>query len=59
MLLEIVILFAFQMFHGSLYAEVGLIVAAYMGGLALGASAATNRWLMQIADSRAGQTSCW
>ena len=44
MLLEIVILFAFQMFHGSLYAEVGLIVAAYMGGLALGANAANRRW---------------
>ena len=37
MLFEIVILFAFQVLHGTLYAEVGLIVAA-MGGLALGAA---------------------
>ena len=45
MLFEIVILFAFQVLHGTLYAEVGLIVAAYMGGLALGASVA-NRLAM-------------
>jgi hypothetical protein len=32
--------------HGTLYAEVGLIVAAYMGGLALGASAANRLWQM-------------
>jgi len=43
-LFEIVILFAFQELHGTLYAEVGLIVAAYMGGLALGAGAANRLW---------------
>jgi spermidine synthase len=36
MLLELVLLFAFQALHGSLYAEVGLIVTAFMAGLALG-----------------------
>ena len=46
MLFEIVILFAFQVLHGTLYAEVGLIVAAYMGGLALGAGAANCLWPM-------------
>jgi len=42
MLLELVLLFAFQALHGSLYAEVGLIVTAFMAGLALGA-ALSNR----------------
>ena len=37
-LLELVLLFAFQAFRGSLYAEVGLIVTAFMAGLALGAA---------------------
>jgi spermidine synthase len=50
MLFEIVILFAFQVLHGTLYAEVGLIVAAYMGGLALGAGAANG--LLPIANGR-------
>jgi spermidine synthase len=36
MLLEVVLLFAFQALHGSLYAEVSLIVTAFMAGLALG-----------------------
>ena len=43
MTLEIAILFAFQVLHGSLYAEVSLIVTAFMGGLALG-GALGNRW---------------
>ena len=55
MLFEVVILFAFQVLHGSLYAEVGLIVAGYMGGLALGGAAANSKWLIgrwQMANSR-------
>ena len=44
MTLEVVILFAFQVLHGYVYAEVSLIVTAFMAGLALG-GAASNRWL--------------
>ena len=55
MLFEIVILFAFQVLHGTLYAEVGLIVAAYMGGLALGASAANRLWRMASGRWRDGR----
>jgi spermidine synthase len=44
MLLEIVLLFAFQALHGSLYGAVSLIVTASMAGLALG-GAAGNRLL--------------
>lgn len=36
MVLELVILFAFQVLHGYLYAEVSLIITAFMAGLALG-----------------------
>lgn len=36
MLLQVVILFAFQVTHGTLYAGVGLMVAAFMIGLAVG-----------------------
>jgi spermidine synthase len=36
MLLELVLLFAFQALHGSLYGQVSLLVTAFMGGLALG-----------------------
>jgi spermidine synthase len=36
MTLEIVILFAFQVLHGTVYAQVSLIVTAFMAGLALG-----------------------
>jgi spermidine synthase len=60
MLLELVLLFAFQALHGSLYVEVGLIVTAFMGGLALG-GAAGNRILrigdceLQIADCESGR----
>jgi spermidine synthase len=42
MMLEVVILFAFQVLHGTVYARVSLITAAFMGGLALG-GAAGNR----------------
>lgn len=48
MLFEVVILFAFQVVHGYLYAEVSLIVTAYMAGLVLGGGAA-NRWLDRAA----------
>ena len=39
MTLEVVILFAFQVLHGTVYARVSLIVTAFMGGLALGGAA--------------------
>ena len=42
MLLELVLLFAFQALHGSLYGAVSLIVTAFMAGLALGAAAANR-----------------
>ncbi len=42
MTLEVVILFAFQVLHGYVYAELGLIVTAFMAGLTLG-GAASNR----------------
>ena len=44
MTLEVVLLFAFQMLHGTIYAEVSLIVTAFMGGLAAGGAAAN--WLL-------------
>ena len=44
MMLEVVLLFAFQVLHGTLYARVSLIVTALMAGLALG-GAAGNRLL--------------
>jgi spermidine synthase len=50
MLLELVVLFAFQALYGSLYLEVGLIITAFMGGLALGSAAGTR--LAAPADRR-------
>ncbi|MBN1813906.1 MAG: hypothetical protein JXA14_18865 [Anaerolineae bacterium] len=44
MTLEVVILFAFQVFHGTVYAQLSLIVTAFMAGLALG-SGTSNRLL--------------
>ncbi len=44
MTLEVVILFAFQVLHGTVYAAVSLIVTAFMAGLALGGMA-SNRLL--------------
>jgi len=44
MTLEVVILFAFQVLHGTVYAGVSLIVTAFMAGLALG-GATSNRLL--------------
>jgi spermidine synthase len=49
MTLEVVILFAFQVFHGTVYAQVSLIVTAFMAGLALG-SGAGNRLLARRAE---------
>jgi spermidine synthase len=57
MLLELVVLFAFQALHGSLYGQVSLLVTAFMAGLALG-GASGNRIVriadrgLRIADSR-------
>jgi spermidine synthase len=44
MTLELVILFAFQVLHGYLYAEVSLILTAFMAGLWLGAVG--SNWLL-------------
>jgi spermidine synthase len=38
MMLEVVLIFGFQVLHGSVYAEVSLIVTAFMAGLTLGAA---------------------
>lgn len=43
MMLEVVILLAFQVRHGSLYAQVSLIVTAYMVGMVLGSRGAASR----------------
>ena len=43
MMLEVVILLAFQVRHGSLYAQVSLIVTAYMVGMVLGSRLAASR----------------
>jgi len=51
MTLEVVILFAFQVLHGYVYAEVSLIVTAFMAGLALG-GAASNRLLASATSSQ-------
>ncbi len=53
MILEVVILFAFQTVHGTVYAGVSLIVAAFMAGLALGGVLA-NRLLVRWGESSAG-----
>jgi len=48
MTLEVVILFAFQVLYGTIYARVSLIVTAFMAGLALGGAAGDwllGRWL--------------
>lgn len=51
MTLEVVILFAFQVLHGTVYAKVSLIVTAFMAGLALGGSAG-NQLLIRDWDDR-------
>ncbi len=47
MTMEVVILFAFQVLHGTVYAQVSLIVTAFMAGLALG-GAGSNRLLARF-----------
>lgn len=54
MLLQVVILFAFQVVHGTLYAGVGLMVAAFMAGLA-GGGVLGNRLLRGWAAGDAGR----
>ncbi len=44
MTLEVVILFAYQVLHGTIYAQVSLVMTAFMGGLALGSAA--GNWLL-------------
>jgi spermidine synthase len=53
MLLEIVIIFAFQLQHGSLYAEVSLLVTAFMGGLAAGG--AGGLWILRTPPTVSSQ----
>jgi spermidine synthase len=54
MMLQLVLLFAFQVLHGYVYAEVSLITTAFMAGLALGA-AISNRlltaWFAETSNS--------
>jgi hypothetical protein len=56
MTLQLVLLFGFQVLHGYVYAEVSLIITAFMGGLALGA-AGGNRllatWPAEASERRA------
>jgi spermidine synthase len=49
MTLELVILFAFQVLHGYVYAEVSLIVTTFMAGLAVGG--AVSNQVVQLSDS--------
>ena len=53
MVLELVILFAFQVLHGYLYAEVSLIITAFMAGLALGGATSNNFQLSKRTARRA------
>lgn len=43
MVMQVVILFAFQVVHGYVYGQVGLIITAFMAGLALGSALANRR----------------
>ena len=45
MCLELVLLFAFQALHGYVYAQVSLIITAFIAGLAIG-SWMSDKWLM-------------
>jgi spermidine synthase len=56
MTLEVVILFAFQVFRGTLYAEVGLIVTAFMAGLALGGCVGNGMLARRGRRQEAGET---
>ncbi len=50
MTLEVILLFGFQVFHGYVYSQIGLLVTAFMAGLVLGALVG-GRW---FAGHRAG-----
>ncbi|NOZ28808.1 MAG: hypothetical protein GXP39_12250 [Chloroflexi bacterium] len=54
MVLEVVILFTFQVLHGYVYAEISLIVMAFMAGLALGAEAG-HRLVLRWRSTEAGE----
>lgn len=43
MTLEVILLFGFQVFHGYVYSQIGLLVTAFMAGLVLGAFVG-GRW---------------
>ncbi len=51
MALQIALLFSFQSIYGFVYEQVGLIVAMFMGGLALG-TALTHRYITDKSDMR-------
>ena len=51
MALEVVIIFAFQVLHGTVYSRVSLVVTAFMAGLALG-GALSNRLLASWEEAR-------
>jgi spermidine synthase len=46
MILQVVILFTFQVLYGYLFAEISLIITAFMAGLAIG-SAGSQAWLIR------------
>lgn len=50
--LELVLLLAFQIFYGSLYRQVGLVVTAFMAGLAFGAWRTTRPTAADVAGRR-------
>jgi spermidine synthase len=50
MTLQMVLLLAFQSLHGYVYHQLGLVIAAFMGGLALGAWAADRVRQTRLAD---------
>ncbi|MBN1137260.1 MAG: hypothetical protein JXM73_11790 [Anaerolineae bacterium] len=53
MVLEVVVLLAFQVVHGYIYGQVGVLVTAFMAGLALGSAIANRRqWLERIINRR-------
>jgi len=54
MMLEVVILFAFQVLHGTIYAAISLIVTAFMAGLALG-GAMSNRLIPPFSAPATGE----
>jgi spermidine synthase len=57
MILQLVLLFAFQVLHGHVYAEVSLIITAFMAGLALGAASGNRLLAIWLAASEWGAKS--